>query len=186
MVAKNAPCDGQAYQLMIRYNSDKQEELKVEKRAITESDLIRIPLDTSNATAQAEYAVRYGDCCTSLWILDEPGKPTTLDRKMPHSGPLRKWENYTSDRSWMQISFNGVKHKINGFGIRTAQDDYDRDPEKVIVSVPSDSGSFKELITFPLNFGAPNNRTTEFKYLIPETVTDRVKFEFFNPKGAKM
>ena len=72
-----------------------REEISVllqDSRVVREEDLIRIPIDSANTKTFHQFAFRGSDK-----LIDEPGKPTTLDRVMPLEDDIqgmheRKWQ----------------------------------------------------------------------------------------------
>ena len=88
------------------------------------------------------------------------------------------WTNQGPE-TWIIADFN-EKKTIAGIGIRSANDDPPEDPKTVVILVPKEDGSdeWREVATVKPEFDG--KRRHLLKFVIPETITKKVKFDFSN------
>lgn len=117
-------------------------------------ELVRIEMNRQTVDVETEK-----EAC------DHHPKHNLLDKINEKESPFTadvydKWA-VRSNTCWIKFDFKQTVHRIAGFGIVTANDDYNRDPEKVIVYVPKENDDWEELATYKLDFGDAINRFTE-------------------------
>lgn len=85
---------------------------------------------------------------------------------------------------WVKFDFKGKEWDFNGIGIKSANDFPDRDPEKVVISIPQASKTgegWKAIATLDIDF--EKKRWREIKYSIPATRASKLRFDFINAKA---
>ena len=127
----------------------------------------RLAIDTTNCICT----------CEGKKVRDHEGPSTLLnDSEGPHSKCLQhEWMN-----CWVEFDFLGKEWDFNGIGIKSANDCPERDPEKFVISVPSEEG-WKAVESYDIDF--ERKRWREIRYSIPATRASKLRFDFINSKA---
>lgn len=146
----------------------------------TKDQPVRKFTDSEFAAYNERLAIDKKNCictCEGKEIREHEGPSTLLeDSEGPHSKCLQhEWMN-----CWVEFDFKGKEWDFNGIGIKSANDCPDRDPEKMVISVPKKEGGWRAIETFDLDF--KSKRWHEIKYSIPATRASKLRFDFINSK----
>ena len=89
------------------------------------------------------------------------------------------WTNQGPE-TWIIADFGEKPRTFAGIGIRSANDDPPEDPKTVVISLPKEDGSdeWREVATVKPEFDG--RRRHLVKFVIPETTTKKMKFDFSN------
>jgi len=135
--------------------------------------------DSQFAAQMQRWAINNKNCevtCEDKKKREKEG-PTNLldDSEKPNSKCLQKtWMN-----AWVEFDFKGKEFEFAGIGIKSANDRPERDPKKVVISVPYEIGTgWGEIATFDIDF--EEKRWHEVKYTIPPVTASKMRFDFVN------
>jgi len=133
------------------------------ERDVSLEDLVKIDINNDNTILTTKHDGRYG----------------TLEGVLTDDGDEFLWTDQGPD-TWIIADFKGVEQTFVGIGIRSAPADAPEDPKTVVISVPKEEGSdeWVEIATVTPVF---DKRLHLVKFVIPETTTTKMKFDFNNP-----